>query len=139
MAYTPHSEDQYNFLFHHVWCLGHPIEKSAELAGMNPTHAFRAATGWANGKDGAVGRKAFLAWMKGCTSEVGAPCCGAHVVPGKRKPREVSAAQQEQLATLRELEDAKERMLKDVARLRKKLGLATDDITVPDSVSHAKG
>jgi hypothetical protein len=128
MAFRPHSLDQYYLLFHHVWCLGLPMKLAAREANMNETVAFRAATGWAKGKDGAVGRNAFLKWMSGMRSPEGAPCCGGTMIPGKRKLPDISAEKLQQLATLRELEDAHEQVLK----LKKELGLGIEP--GPDSI-----
>jgi hypothetical protein len=135
MAFRPHSTDQYNLLFHNVWCLGRRMDVAAKEANMNETHAFRAATGWANGKDGAVGRTAFLEWRKGACSEEGASCCGGRMVPGKRKPPEISAERLAALATLDDIEAAREKLLKDLVSMRKKLGLPVDgDTSIPDSI-----
>ena len=123
MAYHPHSTEQYNVLFHNVWCLRRPIKDAAKEAMMNETHAFRAATGWANGKDGAVGRAAFLAWMKAMRSEKGAPCCGGMMHPGKRNPPKFTPQRLAEIEQLSELETAHEQMIRELAKLRKHLGL----------------
>jgi hypothetical protein len=126
MAFPPHSTEQYNTLFHHFWCLRRPLADSAKEAMMNETHAFRACTGWSNGKDGAVGRTAFLGWLKEMRQVQGAPCCGGMMHPGKRKPRGFSAERLAELERLREVENAHNELVLQLAKMRKALGMRQD-------------
>lgn len=126
MPYRPHSTEQYNMLFHHFWCLRRPLKDAAKEALMNETVAFRAATGWSNGKDGAVGRTAFLAWLREMREVQGAPCCGGMMHPGKRKPRGFTPERQIEMEKLRELESAHGELIQELAKMRKALGMRAD-------------
>lgn len=126
MAFRPHSVDQYNLLFHTFWCLRRPVAEAAKEAMMNETHAFRACTGWSSGKDGAVGRAAFLNWIRGMKSPEGAECCGGMMHPGKRRPQGYSAARLAEMEKMREMETAHEQLVQELARMRKALGLKPD-------------
>jgi hypothetical protein len=123
MAYRPHSVEQYNLLFHVFWCQRRPLAEAAKEALMNETHAFRACTGWSSGKDGAVGRTAFLAWIRDMKSPEGAPCCGGMMHVGKRRPRSFTDERLRELEKLREVEKAHEQLISELAKMRKSLGL----------------
>lgn len=123
MSAQPHSVEQYNLLFHVFWCQRRPLKDAAKEAMMNETHAFRACTGWSSGKDGAVGRTAFLAWIRDMKSVDGAPCCGGMMHVGKRRPRGFSAERLLEMEKLREVEKAHEQLVEELAKMRKALGL----------------
>jgi len=126
MAFRPHSVEQYNLLFHNFWCLRRPLADSAKEAMMNETHAFRAATGWSSGKDGAVGRTALLNWIREMKSDTGAPCCGGMMHPGKRRPKAFTPERLAEMEHLRELETAHADVVRELQKMRKVLGLRPD-------------
>ena len=126
MSFRPHSTEQYNMLFHQFWCLRRPLADAAKEAMMNETHAFRAATGWSSGKDGAVGRTALLAWIRDMKTPGGAPCCGGMMQPGKRTPRPFTSERLVEMDRVRELEKAHEQLVDELAKMRKALGLRAD-------------
>ena len=84
MPAQPHSRDAYIYLFHRLYCDAAPLDAVAAEVGIHPTIAFKAATGYSKGKDGAIGRACFITWLKGLRSPDGAPCCRGRIHPGKR-------------------------------------------------------
>jgi hypothetical protein len=121
MPAQPHSRDAYMYLFHRLYCDGVPMEKAADEVGIHPTIAFKAATGYVQGKDGAIGRACFLSWLKGLRSPQGAPCCRAHVTPGKRLLVSPPALLERQTA-IAALERESAEVQRKLAQLRSALG-----------------
>lgn len=124
MPAQPHSRDAYIYAFHRLYCDAAPLEKVAEEVGVHPTILFKAATGYSNGKDGAIGRAIFITWLKGLRSPNGAPCCRAHVTKGKRLLVRTPQAQAG-VAQLKSLEAEAARVMSALEHLRQQLGEGT--------------
>ncbi len=116
MPFEPHTFHQYVTGLHLYYCMREDLEEAARKVGMSKTQLFRAATGYNAGRDGHAGREVFIEWSKALRSEEGAPCCGAHVVPGKRKPLPLNLPRR--TAQFRELE----RLEEQIRRIKTRLG-----------------
>lgn len=133
MAFQAHSETQYLIGMHWYLCAGESIKEAARKANMNPTVLWRACTGWTGhdkggGKrDGDAGRAMFLRWLKGARSHAdakgeGTPCCGGHIIAGKRSVPRLGKAE-EHLAARRELEAEIRKKQAEIERLLAKAGV----------------
>lgn len=122
--FPAHEEERYLAGMHLYFCVGQSLKEASQEVGINETVLFRATSGWANGSNGAVGRRVFLKWLKGLRSADGAPCCGARVIEGDRPVAilgEWRERQEELLKLERALQETQERILVIKSQLRRSL------------------
>jgi hypothetical protein len=127
MPFVGHSKDAYTLALHHIYCLRQTPQEASAATGINATVIERCATGWMNGRDGRIGRAVFIYWLKGLRGSEGAPCCGAHCIPGKR-PVPILGPSQAELRRLEELEELVRQAKAEIAAVREKVVRGAHDV-----------